>query len=372
MTWGLGTILGPIVGGLFAEKATWRWAFYINLVLAGIFLPITLYLTPRNQPRPDKTFLQKLRIMDWLGIVLIAAVYVTYVVAITFGGALWPWSGGRFIATITVCGVLLITFIVTQYFSVFTSNPVYPSRLLKSRTLILLYIGTATSAATMTVGAYFIPLYFQFVHQDSALKAAVRLLPFIVLLIFCVMLNGALLPRVGYYYPWYIFSGICIMVGGILMHTVDINTSTSKIYGYTSLMGIGAGLVAQSGYVISQAKVTPEEASSVISFMNLGQIGSIVIALTIAGTVFQNTAIRNLTNSLAGHGFSVPEIKSAVAGTQSVIFQKGSPEVKELALKAIIGAMDDVFILLIVAGAVGITVGLLMKREKVLLPTIEL
>ena len=372
MTWGLGTILGPVVGGLFAEKATWRWAFYINLVLAGIFFPITLYLTPRNNPRPDKKFLPKLRSMDWLGITLIAGVYVSYTVAITFGGAIWPWSDGRFIATITVCAVVLVTFIITQYFSLLTKDPVYPSHLLRSRTMILLYVGTATSATAMTVGAYFIPLYFQFVHQDSALKAAVRLLPFIILLIFCIILNGALLPKVGYYYPWYILSGICIMVAGILMHTVDINTSTSKIYGYTALLGIGAGLVGQSGYVISQAKVPPKEASSVISFMNLGQIGSIVMALTIAGTVFQNAAIKNLTSSLAGHGYSIPEIKSAVSGSQSIIFREGSPEVKELALRAIITAMDDVFICLIAAGALGITVGLLMKREKVLLPTIQL
>jgi MFS family permease len=372
MIWGLGTILGPIVGGLFAEKATWRWAFYINLVLAAIFGPILIYLSPTNQPQPKKTMRQKFTQMDWLGIVLIAAVYATYVVAMTFGGATWPWSDGRFIATITVCAVLLITFILTQYFSILTRDRIFPAQFLRRRTLILLYIGTATSATAMFVGAYFIPLYFQYVHQDNALKAAVRLLPFIIVLIFCIMLNGAILPIVGYYYPWYIASGVLMTIGGALMYTLDIDTSTSKVYGYTVLMAAGSGLVVQAGYVIAQAKVSTLEDSAIISFMNIAQIGSIVLALTIAGSVFQNVAIHKLTVALAGHGYTLDQIKSAVAGTQSVILQRGSAEVRKLALGALIGAMDQVFAMVIAAGALAIIVGLLMKKEKVILPTVQL
>jgi MFS family permease len=372
MIWGLGTILGPIVGGLFAQKSTWRWAFYINLVLAAMFGPILIYLSPTNQPQPKKTMRQKFAQMDWLGIILIAVVYVTYVVAMTFGGAIWPWSDGRFIATITICAVFLTIFGLTQYFSVLTRDRIFPAQFLRSRTLILLYVGTAASATAMVVGAYFIPLYFQYVHQDDALKAAVRLLPFIIVLIFCIMLNGALLPIVGYYYPWYIASGVLMTIGGALMHTLDIDTSTPKIYGYTVLMAAGSGLVGQAGYAIAQAKVSTRENSAIISFMNVAQIGSIVLALTIAGSVFQNVAIHKLAAALAGQGYTLDQIKSAVAGTQSVILQQGSPEVRKLVLSALIRAMDQVFAMVIAAGALTIIVGLLMKKEKVLLPTVQL
>jgi hypothetical protein len=108
----------------------------------------------------------------------------------------------------------------------------------------------------MVAGAYFIPLYFQYVHQDSALKAAVRLLPFIVVLITCIMLNGGLLPIVGYYYPWFLASGIFTTIGGALMYTVDVDTSTTKIYGYSVLMVASSGLVGQAGYAVAQAKVS--------------------------------------------------------------------------------------------------------------------
>ena len=364
LTWGFGTILGPVVGGLFAEKATWRWAFYINLVLAAIFLPVFLYLSPTNQPAPNRTIRSKLAEIDWIGIALIAGVFVTFVIGLTFGGSYWPWSSYRLILTLTVCAVLLITFITTQYLAIGTQHPIYPGQFLRSRTLLLLYIGTAASATAMVIGAYFIPLYFQFAHSDNALKAAVRLLPFIVMFIFCVMLNGALLPSLGYYMPFYLVSGVLMTVGGALMQTIGLTTSVSKVYGYSILVGAAAGLTAQSGYAVAQAKVREDELSAAISFMNVAQIGTIVIALAIAGTVFQNEAVSKLTEALAGRGFTLPEIKGAVAGTQSVVFQRGGEEVRQVALEKMVEAMDTVFVLLIPAGAVTLVAALLMRREK--------
>jgi hypothetical protein len=137
-------------------------------------------------------------------------------------------------------------------------------------------------------------------------------------------------------------------------------------------MAAGSGLVGQAGYVIAQAKVSTREDSAIISFMNVAQIGSIVLALTIAGSVFQNVAIHKLTAALAGQGYTLDQIKSAVAGTQSVILQHGSPEVRKLVLRALIRAMDQVFVMVIAAGALTTIVGLLMKKEKVLLPTVQL
>ena len=96
LVWGTGTILGPVVGGGFAvSSATWRWAFYINLVIAAVFAPAFLFYLPTHQPDPSTPLFTKLRRMDWLGITLIAAVYATYTIALIFGGAQWPWNDYR-------------------------------------------------------------------------------------------------------------------------------------------------------------------------------------------------------------------------------------------------------------------------------------
>lgn len=88
----------------------------------------------------------------------------------------------------------------------------------------------------LQVPVYYIPLYFQFaqvwhsmtlssadsafsLHQqgDSALKAAVRLLPFIIVLVIFSLLNGVLMPKWGYYMPWFVFGGAIVLTGATLM-----------------------------------------------------------------------------------------------------------------------------------------------------------
>lgn len=373
LVWGLGTILGPVVGGGFAvSSATWRWSFYINLCLAAVMAPVLLFYLPSHQPQPNRSLTSKLREMDWLGILLNAAIFASFTIAFTFGGAQWAWSDYRFIIMVVFFGVLLIAFITTQYFAVFTTTErrIFPAQFLRDRSLILLYIGTACSVTGLFVGAYFIPLFFQFARDDTAIMAAVRLLPFICVAITFIMLNGGLMPAFGMYMPWYTLSGVFLVIGGSLMYTIDSNTGASKIYGYSVLMAIGAGSTLQSAYSIAAAKVAPQQVPQAIGFINHAQLGSIVIALTISGTVFQNTALSNLRSALAGKGFSEAEIASAVAGTQSAVFQRGSESVKAAALSAIISAMDNVFILVIAAGALTLLGSFFMKREKLFLKVV--
>lgn len=78
LTWGAGTILGPVIGGAFADSsATWRWAFYLNLVIYGVFSPIYFLWLPSIPVIAEKPFLSKFLAMDWVGITLNAGVYLT-------------------------------------------------------------------------------------------------------------------------------------------------------------------------------------------------------------------------------------------------------------------------------------------------------
>ena len=65
----------------------------------------------------------------------------------------------------------------------------------------------------------------------------------------------------GRYAPWYTISAAIVIAGSALMFTVDENTSTSRIYGYSALLGIGAGCVVQTGFIVAQAIVPRSEMS---------------------------------------------------------------------------------------------------------------
>jgi hypothetical protein len=176
--------------------------------------------------------------------------------------------------------------------------------------------------------------------------------------------QGILMPLVQYYFPFYIISGIFAIIGGALMYTVTSTTSPSAIYGFTVLIAIGAGVGSQAAYSIAPVKVHPSKISDSIGFINVAQIGGIVLALSISGAVFQNTAFGSLTKILAGLGFNEQDVRSAIAGSKSAVFEGVSEEVRGRVIEAIVQAIGKTYMLVVVAGAVALLSALLMRRER--------
>ncbi|MCJ1419595.1 hypothetical protein MMC32_005950 [Xylographa parallela] len=201
MVWGLGCILGPVIGGAFSvSNATWRWAFYINLVIAAVSAPVYFLYLPPLRFMPDLSYSKKLARIDWVGFVLSAGVWISFTMALTFAGGAWPWRDARTIVLFIVFGLLVAAFAIQQYFNIFTTqaNRMFALQLLRSRTQILLYFSTSAAVTALFVPVYYIPVYFQFVQNDTALMAAVRLLPFVLITISSNMAAGVILPKIGY------------------------------------------------------------------------------------------------------------------------------------------------------------------------------
>ncbi|KAM0258029.1 hypothetical protein ACHAQJ_004072 [Trichoderma viride] len=242
---------------------------------------------------------------------------------------------------------------------------IFPVHFLKSRILILLYVATGSAGAAQGVVLYYIPLFFQFTKGDSPLQAAVRLLPFVCTFIFFVMAAGATLPIVGRYNLYYLAGGCFIVIGGALLCTIDESTSASKIYGYEALSAIGIGLLFQIGYAVAVAKVSPEDEAKAIGFINIAQIGTLAIALAIAGSLFQNVGFNALKSAFAGRHLTDDYIRSALAGTLSPVFSSNDEELIHITIVAIARTIRKIFSTVAAAGALAIISSLLMKFEKI-------
>lgn len=365
LVWGVGTVLGPIIGGAFTDSsATWRWSFYINLCVGAVCAPVYIFMLPNKDPCPGVSLADRAREMDYLGAILMIGASVSGVMAVSFGGVMYPWNSGKIIGLFCCSGVLFILLGVQQVLIFFTTvaRRILPVEFFKSRTVLILFAMTAAGGTSIFLPIYMIPIYFQFTRGDGALKSGVRLLPFIMLMIFAVIANGAFLSKFGYYMPWYLAGGILIVIGGALMFTVDALTSVSSIYGYTVLIGFGVGLFSQASFSVAQAVVKPEMIPASIGFISTGQIFGITLALAIANAVFLNRSQEGIQALLPNMPTS--EIQQIIAGARSELFQNLSSAVREQVLGVIVNSSSMTYALVIAAGALVTVLSLLLKREK--------
>lgn len=365
VVWGVGTILGPVIGGAFAESsATWRWAFYINLCVAALCAPVYLFWLPSYKPRKEEKTSKLAKEFDYLGTVLIIGALISLIMGINFGGALYEWNSGQIIALLTIAGVLFITFGFQQAYTVFTTTTtrLFGCHLMRHWNAVLLFICAAASNCACFVPIYYIPLYFQFTRGDGAIQAAVRLLPYIVILSVAILANGHLMGRFSYFQPWYIAGGVFSLIGGVLLSRIQVHTSTSEIYGYEFLTGLGTGACAQAAYAVIQAVRPNDDPAYSISFMMLAQTGGIALGLSLSGAVFINTAVQGLMTALP----DVPreQLQLAVAGTSGSFFESLGEEQQEAALEVIVGALSKTFIFVYVGAAVTLVCSLLFTKRK--------
>jgi EmrB/QacA subfamily drug resistance transporter len=281
-------IAGPLLGGVFTDYLSWRWAFFVNVpigIVSMLLVGSKLHLAPRRVEHR----------IDYGGALALAVASVALVLMTSWGGNRYAWGSPviLLLAALTVIAVVAVVLIERR-----AGEPILPLRLFR--------IGNFTAGQVIAVlvgfGMYgataFLPLYQQTVHHSSATNSGLLLLPFLAGSMVTTLLGGKLTERTGNYRALLLCGAVPFALGAYLLSRLGLHTGNLEAVVAMLVYGLGLGLLYQVVTVTVQNSIEQRHlgvaSGSVTFFRMIG--GSFGVALF--GSIFAQQLVSTLTARL--------------------------------------------------------------------------
>ncbi|KAI3401350.1 hypothetical protein diail_11434 [Diaporthe ilicicola] len=283
-------VLGPILGGLFTDYATWRWVFWINGPIGFMSMILFYFSWPEEKYLPT-IHKRSWKDLDFLGSLLVITASVLVVFPFQNAGFSHvenPWAKAVFIGPLVaglICWIGLFAWECAFERLWSKKMAALPLVLLRNRVFAAVILNTMFLGFSYLATLYAVPLRLQVVNGKSPVMSGVMMLPMLGATGIGSVLTGALSKRRNRLSETMTAATVLVALGLALETTVSDSVEVEpKFLGFLVFVGLGYGMITSSATIFTaiEAPITEHAPAQGVIAQSRMLGGSIGIAMSSA------------------------------------------------------------------------------------------
>ncbi|MGB9979630.1 MDR family MFS transporter [Methanobacterium sp.] len=287
---GISSVLGPILGGVITDTIGWRWVFFVNVPVGIAAVTILMYSLPNFKLEGVK------KVIDYLGIITFTLALSGLFLALTLARDLNAYPMSEIIGLLIFSAVMFALFIWAEKRAV---EPILPLKLFNNSIFTISSIENFLASALIFAGIIYVPLFAQEILGMSATNAGLIMIPMLISLTIASNIAGQIISRTGKYKKLAIAEFVITGIGIILLATLNVNSSPYALLAYSTILGLGSGMMYTVFTISVQNSFTLREIGIVTAsmqfFRNVGSTVAIPVFGYIVNATLGSPAMVNLS-----------------------------------------------------------------------------